>query len=225
MSDAQRGQLVQIWILAADKNGVIEAPNGVELAAFICRVCCMESEPDLQLFESLRFITTRLATNRAAPRRQPDATVTPARRQPDATVTPQSREEKRREEKSRDRVEAEVQTASRRLGAKPTDVLPVGILTFPTVGTNGHQWLLTQAQCDEWTALYPGLDILGECRKALAWVQANPQLKKTPGGMNKFLVGWMNRCTDNTRPSPGSRFSKTAGNKAAIKSWLEGRLE
>ena len=62
LSDAQRGQLVQIWILAADKGGTIEAPPGVELPTFIRRVCCMESDPDLQLLASLRFISTKMAT-------------------------------------------------------------------------------------------------------------------------------------------------------------------
>ena len=98
LDDAQRGQLVQIWLLAADKEGTIEAPEGVELSAFIRRVCCMESDPDLQLLESLRFIKSRVTPTR----RQGDAKVTPTRRQPDANVASQSRVVKRREDKSRE---------------------------------------------------------------------------------------------------------------------------
>ena len=63
------GQLVQIWILSADKEGKIESPPGVELATFIRRVCCMESDPDLQLLESLKFIKCRETPQR----RQRDA--------------------------------------------------------------------------------------------------------------------------------------------------------
>ena len=74
LTDAQRGQLVQIWILAADKGGVIEVPDSVNIVAFIQSVCCMKSEPDLQALVSHRFISL-------------DAKVTPIRRQGDANVT------------------------------------------------------------------------------------------------------------------------------------------
>ena len=123
------------------------------------------------------------------------------------------------------RTKDRTQIASRRHGTKPAEVLDAGVLIFPTVGTKAQQWPLTQAHLDEWTALYPGLDVLAECRKALAWVQANNLKRKTPGGMKTFLVKWLNRSTDTTRPSPGSQFSKTAGNKDAAKAFVEGRLD
>ena len=114
--------------------------------------------------------------------------------------------------------------ASRRRGAKPAEVLDVGILVFPTVGTKAQQWPLTQAHLEEWTALYPGLDVLAECRKALAWVQSNDLKRKTPGGMKTFLVKWFNRSTDSPRATGPHPYSKTAGNKDAAKAFLEGRL-
>ncbi len=73
LSDAQRGQLVSMWLLAADKDGAIPAS-----ASALQKICGMDAEPDLQLFASLGFI-------------EADATVTPEWRQHDATVTPQSR--------------------------------------------------------------------------------------------------------------------------------------
>lgn len=67
------------------------------------------------------------------------------------------------------------------------------VLTFPC---NGKQktWRLTQSAVDEWTGLYPGLDVLAECRKALAYVKANQP--KTARGMPAFLVAWFNRIND-----------------------------
>ena len=205
LTDTQRGHLVQIWILAADKNGTIQAADD-DLPGFIQRICCFESTPSLEVLESLGFISL-------------DAKATPTRRQHDVTLASQSREDQNREE-----TETEVQLASRRHGAKPTEVIPTGLLIFPTVGTGAHQWPLTQVQVDEWTALYPGLDILAECRKAFAWVQANKRNRKTAEGMEIFLVKWLNRATD--RGSSTATFSsrKTAGNKAAAKAFLEGRL-
>ena len=78
LTDAQRGQLVQLWILAADKGGVIEVPESVDMLTFIQRVCCMESEPSLEALESLGFISL-------------DAKATSTRRQGDVTLASQSR--------------------------------------------------------------------------------------------------------------------------------------
>ena len=79
LSDAQRGQLVAMWMLAADRDGVIPAS-----ASLVKKLCFMDAEPDFQLFTDLGFIES-------------DATVTPRRRQHDAPE--KSREEKSREEK------------------------------------------------------------------------------------------------------------------------------
>ena len=219
LTDSQRGQLVQIWILAADKGGRIESPDSVNLETFIQSVCCMKEEPNLQVLSDLGFIKVKHGVKVTPRRRQ---RTTPTRRQADATVTPQSRVEKSRVETE---TETEVQIASRRAGTKPAEVLDAGILIFPTVGTKAQQWPLTQAHLDEWTALYPGLDVLAECRKALAWVQANDLKRKTPGGMKTFLVKWLNRSTDSPRATGPHPYSKTAGNKAAAEAYLEGRLD
>lgn len=78
LSDAQRGQLVVIWLLAADHDGAIPASSST-----IRKLCHMDADPDLELFASLGFI-------------EPDANVTPERRQADANVTHQSRVEESR---------------------------------------------------------------------------------------------------------------------------------
>ena len=75
----------------------------------------------------------------------------------------------------------------------PPTRLPV--LTFPTVGPT-KIWPLVQSQIDHWRELYPTIDVLGECRKALAWVEAHPDRRKTHRGMPKFLTGWLGRSTD-----------------------------
>lgn len=51
LTDAQRGQLVSLWILAADKDG--EIPN---CGRVLMKLCYMDQEPDLELFERLGFI-------------------------------------------------------------------------------------------------------------------------------------------------------------------------
>lgn len=76
--------------------------------------------------------------------------------------------------------------------AAPSATSPV-VLTFQTTGRGPKTWDLTEAQRAEWQDAYPGLDVLGECRKALQWVKANQP--KTAKGMPAFLVNWFNRAT------------------------------
>jgi hypothetical protein len=68
---------------------------------------------------------------------------------------------------------------------------------------------LTQEQLDAWEPLYPGVDIIAECGKALAWLEANG--RKTARGMPKFLVGWLNRANDKPRmrSPPIDRYQQT----------------
>lgn len=74
----------------------------------------------------------------------------------------------------------------------PEDQDPTTALMFPTDGSKAF-YLLTHRQVSDWKALYPALDVLGECRRALAWIHANPTKRKTSAGMPKFLVAWLNR--------------------------------
>lgn len=84
------------------------------------------------------------------------------------------------------------EVASATSAASAAEATPA-LLTFPCRG-KVSAWPLTQSQVDQWRDLYPGLDVPAECRKALAWLQ--PRDKKTAGGMERFLVGWLNRAAD-----------------------------
>ena len=78
MSDAQRGQLVAMWLLAADRGGVIPAS-----ASVIKKLCYLDDEPDLKYFIDNEFLVD-------------DANVASTWRQSDAPE--KRRVEKRREE-------------------------------------------------------------------------------------------------------------------------------
>jgi len=72
-------------------------------------------------------------------------------------------------------------------------------LTYPVVGKGGPWWHLREDQLANWQTLYPDLDVRGEARQALAWIQATPTRRKTAGGMPKCLVSWFNRSVDQPR--------------------------
>mgnify|MGYP001573564480 FL=1 len=78
------------------------------------------------------------------------------------------------------------------ISAEPQSDSPP-VLTFPTVGKR-KTWVLTETDVAHWRELYPALDIAAECRRALAWVEANSP--KTAKGMPAFLVRWFNQATD-----------------------------
>lgn len=105
---------------------------------------------------------------------------------PEFPYQEKGREEKRRELKKN--VSAELNSA------------PVA-LTFPVIGPDGPTWQLSEAQVAEWATLFPGLNILAEAKKALAWVQASLGRRKTARGMLRFLVGWFGRAVDSGRGS------------------------
>ena len=78
LSDAERGQLVAMWLLAADRDGVMPASPSI-----IQKLCFLSSAPNINKFIELGFI---------------EGTVTSPRRQDDANMTHQTREDKTREE-------------------------------------------------------------------------------------------------------------------------------
>jgi cell division protein FtsN len=101
------------------------------------------------------------------------------------------------------------------------------LLVFPVVGDpKVPQWPLTAAQVAEWSAAYPGVDVLAESRKALAWVVANPSKRKTARGMPKFLLSWIarsnNSCTAARRTVPPQ--PPTAGANAAVERLRRGEM-
>ena len=67
LSDAQRGQIVTIWMLASEEDGQIDVPSGT-LEVYIQRVGLMSSVPDLASLEAVGLVEVErsgvnLATN------------------------------------------------------------------------------------------------------------------------------------------------------------------
>lgn len=101
LNDAQKGQLVSIWLLAADKKGKI--PNNPEV---VQRLCFLSKKPDFQLFSSLGFIEGW---------RQSDAKLTPERRQSDVGMTHQSQSRESPNQNPDPLSEAETEDSKNRL--------------------------------------------------------------------------------------------------------------
>lgn len=67
-----------------------------------------------------------------------------------------------------------------------------GAREFKVLLKNG-EYVVTENTIERLIQLYPGLDVVAEMRKLVAWCENNPAKRKTSRGINRFINGWMNR--------------------------------
>lgn len=65
--------------------------------------------------------------------------------------------------------------------------------SFTFVLRSKKPWYLPQVKLDEYTGVFPNLDVEAELRKAAQWLNDNPSRRKTARGMTRFLGGWLGR--------------------------------
>jgi len=71
-------------------------------------------------------------------------------------------------------------------------------LVYPCKGPV-KEWAIPPSLYRDLVALYPDVDVLGELRKARAWIITNPTRRKTARGMPRFLNSWLARAVDSPR--------------------------
>jgi len=122
----------------------------------------------------------------------------------------QRREEKRREENLKPSASAEGSSEPNTVSSEPPPAPDPPVFVYPTVGSK-QTWGLTPQFLHTLQERYPNLDVLEECRKALAWTEANPQRRKTAQGMPRFLVNWLNKAVDGrcAPPTPALLIAKS----------------
>lgn len=86
------------------------------------------------------------------------------------------------------------------------------VISLPLVSGGMHH--ITQANIDRWKELFPGVDVMNELRRMLAWLEANPRQRKTPRGIARFIQGWLDREQNRAR-------APRASPEAPRKSWAE----
>ena len=186
LTDAQRGQLVVIWLLSSEHSGVIPTPHGwhgdVNAASrMLQRIGSMDSEPDLQLFIDLGFIAT-------------DANVTPKRRQRDANVTPQSRSEEIRVDQRRE-------DAALSRAADDGHGIDQGHEIVTTVVCRNGTEPIYDHELAAWTTAYPTLDVPATVIRAATWCGAQTKARRwTRKGCRRGIVAWLNRDQERQRP-------------------------
>lgn len=82
-------------------------------------------------------------------------------------------------------------------------------LSFPCAGAGLTAYALSAEHVQEWQRLFPGIDVLNELRKALAWTLANPKRRKTYDGVPKFIVAWLSKAQDSAQAGPARGQMRT----------------
>lgn len=72
-------------------------------------------------------------------------------------------------------------------------------ITLQTV--SGENWPVPAGDCENWASAYPATNVLQELLKMRAWLEANPRNRKTKSGMRRFIVNWLSRAQNQSRPN------------------------
>lgn len=83
------------------------------------------------------------------------------------------------------------------LQASPPEPEEPPVISF--ILNDKSRYPIRQAQVDEWSGLYPAVDIMQELRKMAGWLDANPSKRKTKRGILRFVNGWLAREQDKGR--------------------------
>lgn len=81
--------------------------------------------------------------------------------------------------------------------AEPQSVSTPPIITLAL--NDGAEYPVSVEQCQEWAGLYPAVDVIQQLRQMKAWLDANPDRRKTGRGIKRFVVNWLSKEQDKGR--------------------------
>ncbi|MGD9825765.1 hypothetical protein [Desulfobacter sp.] len=188
LSDAERGQLVAIWLLAADNNGTIPASPVI-----IRKLCYLDNDPDINKFIELGFICEDGC--------QPDASLTPTRRQHDSPETETETETERERDTycSEQKICSEPEVTQ---NSNPDVSKQNPVISIPLVKSAG-EYPVSQEDLDSWQDTYPCIDVRYELKQYREWALSNPKKRKTAKGIRHSLVYWLSSAQDRSRSGKG----------------------
>ena len=77
---------------------------------------------------------------------------------------------------------------------------------------------ITQKDINDWTELYPAVDVMQELRKMKGWCDSNPTKRKTSRGIKRFITNWLAREQDKGGKSYGEKNTETEST-SSVRLW------
>lgn len=171
---------VRFCMLYLEKCGLLEKVSETE--AFLTET------PSMTISESAS--AGRMRKLRERKTSQCDASVTQALRECDKTVTLEKDIEKDNKRKDTD-TEARLLVQRRKTPSAPAEP---AVYALPCI--KNEAYAVTQSQIDGWAEAYPAVDIDLAIKQMVAWLDANPDRRKTRKGCARFINTWLGREQD-----------------------------
>ena len=83
------------------------------------------------------------------------------------------------------------------------------VFTLPLNDNTNYE--VTQSEIDEYSELYPAVDVKQEIRGMIGWIKANPTRRKTRRGIKRFMNSWLSRSQDQGGTKGGGRDATNRG--------------
>lgn len=78
---------------------------------------------------------------------------------------------------------------------------PVIVARLPLVDGSEHK--VVREKVGKWAQAYPAVQVERELAAMASWLEANPKNRKTPAGIERFIVGWLGKAQDRAARTPG----------------------
>jgi hypothetical protein len=78
--------------------------------------------------------------------------------------------------------------------ASESDASNPPVVLIPLVDGSEHG--VTPQEAQEWADAYPAVDVMQELREMRQWCKANAANRKTPAGIDRFIVRWLAKAQD-----------------------------
>ena len=124
---------------------------------------------------------------------------------------PQPKVETEPAAENRTKVETEPSCSRAELKVETEPAQADAFIKLPLIG--GEEYLVTQEYVKELQELYPAVDVEQALRNMRGWLDSNPQNRKTPRGIKRFITGWIAREQDRAPLTSRFRSSKAQQNR------------
>ena len=105
-----------------------------------------------------------------------------------ADISKQSKVEESRVEKSREKKRKRDACAEPQAASTPAAV--------SLILNDGSFYDVSERDVEQWSKLYPNVDVLQQLRNMAGWCDGNPTKRKTKGGIRRFITSWLAREQD-----------------------------